>query len=64
MPLAKLIARLPLAPRFINSGWNLTFDVLPLYWDAKAFWVSCATGMLWPYLAAGFDYNFAISWLM
>ncbi|KLO29540.1 hypothetical protein [Mycobacterium haemophilum] len=62
--LGMLIAGLPCLPWFINSGWNLAFGVLPPYWAAKAFWVACANGIWWPYLAAGLGYNLAIAWLL
>lgn len=60
--LGMLIAGLPCLPWFIDSGWNLTFGVLPPYWAAKAFWVASDHGTWWLYLLGGVAYNAAISW--
>lgn len=60
--LGMLIAGLPCLPWFIDSGWNLTFGILPPYWAAKAFWVASDHGTWWPYILAGALYNLAIAW--
>jgi fluoroquinolone transport system permease protein len=58
--LGMLSAGLPCLPWFIDSAWNLVFGVLPPYWAAKAFWVACAGGTWWQYLAAGVVYHLAV----
>lgn len=60
--LGMLIAGLPCLGWFIDSAWNLSFGVLPLYSVAKAFWVASAHGTWWPYLLVGLAYNVLIGW--
>ena len=62
--LGMLIAGLPCLPWFIDSGWNLSFGLLPPYWAAKAFWVASAHGVWWPYVFGGVVYNLVVGWLL
>jgi len=50
---------------FVESGWQLVFGLLPLYWPVKLFWVlEAGQSFGWFYFLVAMIYQGAIIWLL